>query len=912
MQQERDRYTKKGLITFGVNITHKLNKKTGEYKKDGGYRGGWQKSTLTNSVFKKNDTGLAIPTGKIGGIFVIDIDNEDDWNQLLKYEKKTEPNTVKAKSAKGYHLYFQWEDKLEPIKNNTQSFGEKYSIDVRTNGGNIFVPPSSYYNIQTGEQFTYEWIVSIFDEKLKKLPPWLRKLLLAQNTVKKAEKKTLKKNTETEPKNKVTELKNIENTEKKEGNYLTFGYNDCNELIDMLDDRRCSNYSDWLDIGMCLYNINKNYLGIWDKWSSNDPKYEDSKCEKKWNSFKNDKNGLKIGSLRSWCKNDNVDKYNNFIGIKRREQMVSAKYPDKKLIFDEHIINGQMCTIPLRNDTCFIKNQKHENMSDSMYISITDKFMCIKCLHRDCLGKSYPCPQIVMNNIEVNQVNNYFITNIINTSDEMIDFKKVNIFESPKMNQLVYNGLQFKHFEMAEILFHIYENDYMYAENNEWYMFTGNRWKGLGKMNTRLRTSITVKLKEIYQKLLKDLVEKNEDINMIKSIKKIINGVSETLVKNNIITELIDLYSDNKNPDRDFLEKIDINFNLLAFNNGVYDFDKMVFRDTQPDDYVSMTVGYDFSTTYSENKDGLLKFLEDVLPIAEDREYLLQYLGDSITGNIHQLFTILTGDGSNGKSQLVKLIKDTFGNYYSAVPSPFFTRKEQDASTPDPCLLNLRYMRFVFGSEPPRKETLNTSNIKFLTGGDSKGLRTLFSVKSVDFAPNFALFLLCNDIPETDGYIDNAFARRLRCIHFPTKFVEKPTQPHERQIDEEINKKFKNWRQDFVLLLIEYYKKKLNGTKLTAPKNVTKWTDKYKKDVDIYAQFKDEYLIKTENDKDRLTFKEIYKVFKGWYADTKTKKDVPTDKDFGKGMKEKFESCSIKGKTQYGIKGYKFYEEEEE
>ena len=300
MQQERDRYTEKGIITFSVPISHTYNEKTKKYKKKIGYKTGWKRSTINNSVFDKDHNGLCILTGRDNKLFVLDIDNNEHWKQFLKKNKKREPKTVKALSGTGgTHLYFKCDEDVDYITIGTKVFGNEYDIDIRNNGGNIIAPPSSYYNKKMQKNVQYEWIVSIFDEEPKELPIWIKKILSERKTQQKTKNVNtqIKNGKDNEPKSKIIELKNIENTEKKEDNHLNFDYNDYNELINMLDSNRCSNYSDWLNVGMCLYNINKNYLVIWDKWSSMDPKYENHKCEEKWNSFKNDKNGLKIGSL---------------------------------------------------------------------------------------------------------------------------------------------------------------------------------------------------------------------------------------------------------------------------------------------------------------------------------------------------------------------------------------------------------------------------------------------------------------------------------------------------------------------------------------------------------------------------------------------------------------------------------------
>ena len=61
-----------------------------------------------------------------------------------------------------------------------------------------------------------------------------------------------------------------------------------------------------------------------------------------------------------------------------------------------------------------------------------------------------------------------------------------------------------------------------------------------------------------------------------------------------------------------------------------------------------------------------------------------------------------------------------------------------------------------------------------------------------------------------------AFAKRLKIIPFGTEFVENPTKPNEKKIDIDLSSKLPLWKQDFMLLLIEYYKIYLtNGLVIT-------------------------------------------------------------------------------------------------
>ena len=109
----------------------------------------------------------------------------------------------------------------------------------------------------------------------------------------------------------------------------------------------------------------------------------------------------------------------------------------------------------------------------------------------------------------------------------------------------------------------------------------------------------------------------------------------------------------------------------------------------------------------------------------------------------------------------------------------------------------------------------------------------------IEFTGNFITLLICNDIPECDD-IDNAFSKRLRCINFPTEFVSDPNKENQKKIDVNINQNFDYWKLDFMLLLIEYYKKYTITHELKSTNNILKWTDQYKEDTDLYLQFLNE------------------------------------------------------------------------
>ena len=77
----------------------------------------------------------AILTGTKSDVIVVDIDKFDTWNEYIK--DHGEPQTLKAKSPKGFHYYFKYTEKINSCK-----VGIRDGIDIRSNGGIIVCEPS--------------------------------------------------------------------------------------------------------------------------------------------------------------------------------------------------------------------------------------------------------------------------------------------------------------------------------------------------------------------------------------------------------------------------------------------------------------------------------------------------------------------------------------------------------------------------------------------------------------------------------------------------------------------------------------------------------------------------------------------------------------------------------------------------
>ena len=320
MLSEMKKYKEMGFACFSVDI--KQRETGGKWKKEVKFPYGWAKFTTDTKYYNEEYNGVAIITGEVSGVFVIDIDNVDHWNELLEIEGKEEPATVKAISGSGgIHLYFEYTEDLEEISNTSRCIRD-YDIDVRSNGGCIIAPPTSYFNKNTEKKATYKWVASPHDYELNKLPTWLKKILLEKKDKKenkKEVKKIIKKETKTKEKSDSDdEEENDENetagTEEDEKNDVLneVGVTErttddtLKKLLNGLNTKRWKNYEDWKNIGMVFVNEGYN-LSIFDDFSKKSKeKYDRDQNEKIINGFKCKKNGLTVSTLYAMLKEDNI------------------------------------------------------------------------------------------------------------------------------------------------------------------------------------------------------------------------------------------------------------------------------------------------------------------------------------------------------------------------------------------------------------------------------------------------------------------------------------------------------------------------------------------------------------------------------------------------------------------------------
>jgi phage/plasmid-associated DNA primase len=235
--------------------------------------------------------------------------------------------------------------------------------------------------------------------------------------------------------------------------------------------------------------------------------------------------------------------------------------------------------------------------------------------------------------------------------------------------------------------------------------------------------------------------------------------------KEKIMREAIILFFDP-----DFEKKLDENYDLIGFNNGVYDLANNEFREGRADDYISKSTNIDYYPYNEKNPYAtkMHKFFEEILPNENVRKYLLLSLATCVSGhNKEEKLRIATGSGSNGKSLLFSLVQLALGDYYISCPITIITRKRNSSNSASPELLRIKGARCGCFQETDDGEKLNVGIAKEITGNDSFMVRGLFA-DPIEIKPQIKFFLASSRTPASKLVMAAAFLRyaKARIISF--------------------------------------------------------------------------------------------------------------------------------------------------
>lgn len=251
--------------------------------------------------------------------------------------------------------------------------------------------------------------------------------------------------------------------------------------------------------------------------------------------------------------------------------------------------------------------------------------------------------------------------------------------------------------------------------------------------------------------------------------------------------------------DKKILLKFDNNPYLLGFNNGVYDFTKKCFRNNNPEDYVTMSVGYDYKefTISDEIIKDIESFFLIIQPQKDIRDQLMLKLASLLVGIKTNDFSFWTGIES---CYLADLLEHTFGSdYFCAVPYFNLGRYNNEMNNlrfydEIPCLVTISRKRVLCSNwidcEEISDYKLDINKIKRIVNDDELGVgKHILSYDNYNIKAHHKLIIISNNKKLIEP------KRLLQCakvFSFPNEFcIDKST--------------MEKWKQAFMWLLINVY-----------------------------------------------------------------------------------------------------------
>jgi P4 family phage/plasmid primase-like protien len=481
------------------------------------------------------------------------------------------------------------------------------------------------------------------------------------------------------------------------------------------------------------------------------------------------------------------------------------------------------------------------------------------------------------------------------------------------------------HNDVARVVYHMYKYDYVCASirNKCWYEFRDHRWrqsdcaytlrKKISNEVVREFTSLSNHYIQISHQpsatasasssLSSEAIESSS--NTMIDIAHKLNGIAiklkTTNFKDNVMKECCEMFYHEK-----FEEKLDSHCHLIGFENGVYDLEALEFREGRPDDFISFTTGVNYTPfdPDSPHVHQVNEFLSKVLPNTAVRDYVMRILAGALNGHIREeRFHVWTGSGSNGKSKTIELFEKSFGDYCCKFPVTLLTQKRAASNAATSEIARAKGKRFAVLQEPSEDEKLNIGLMKELTGGDKIMTRKLYS-EPQEWKPQWTLALLCNHLPNVPSD-DGGTWRRIRVVEFNSRFVENPNpeKPNEFAMDQELSKKFDNWREPFISMLLDVYKGNVNK-RLLEPEEVTACTREYQKNNDHMADFTDTCLQRSTDPVAAVTLNDIFQELRDWIRDDNIPIRVPKKKDVQNYLDKNIGKACHMGGGRIVYKGY--------
>lgn len=390
-----------------------------------------------------------------------------------------------------------------------------------------------------------------------------------------------------------------------------------------------------------------------------------------------------------------------------------------------------------------------------------------------------------------------------------------------------------------------------------WLVFDGVKWK---------ETDVSVLygwFNEVVSimRALSSKVKNAEDIQVISDI---INYVQTTRYRDSALKALKPMV---------MLEKGGMDSDVYGMNTpaGYLQLrnDENYLIENSPDLHCRKQAGGGFGEDF-EPDEACLNFLKTTIPEEDLYHWVHKWFGYCLTGSYSEKkILFLYGKRNNGKSALISLASNAFGDYYTIGESSMLLSTKygnSDCNTPTPAIVKLAGTRLVLIDEMPAGRKLDNVAVKNMVGGAGMCGRELRE-SPINFTMRAKIIVATNDLPSLQDANDSAMRMRIRICPFSQIFTAKTA---DRTIEDKV--KTESWKNTFIWWCYEglkYYQAEglddytgessLDNSNLPEPMKDA--LNDYFRDSDETGDFLETYCDVTHDSNDFVSFSELYDMY---------------------------------------------------
>jgi P4 family phage/plasmid primase-like protien len=278
----------------------------------------------------------------------------------------------------------------------------------------------------------------------------------------------------------------------------------------------------------------------------------------------------------------------------------------------------------------------------------------------------------------------------------------------------------------------------------------------------------------------------------------------------------------------------DLNYDKIPLKNGYVNISDFTFHNKTPYIYNRYTLQFNYKKNETKTPVYFLKFLEQILPSEEDKEFLINWLAYMLViGNHRQKSLFLFGSGRNGKGVLSKIIYQLLGaENCSTLTVSQLSGEKYYLGQLNNKLLNI-------SPDSDEKDKIDIGAFKTITGNDNVTVRDIYGSPFNMIYQGKLLFSI-NKVPYFSNK-DLAIMERIEILNFPVTIEEKNRIPNLENI---ILEREGDLIFNFLLQRLKELKK--INFKFKAPASVKNFTNEIMDEQDNISNFMFDYINENE------------------------------------------------------------------